>query len=157
MQPGIDPRSRQILDKKIEELLTILAGIGTSIAQYSSQPAVLVQIIIVAILLGVAFLISWCVESCVRTRADRVSLVPGVRRVFGAMIDQRGWVIFVVLSLLGILDDVASFLDTHKMSVGQNELSVLGIFGGLFVIGVMLWIASASAISSTSAFARCRN
>lgn len=188
------------MDENIDELLTILSGIGSFIVQYFSQPAVLAQLMIVAILLGVAFLISWRVRPLVRTRADRLSLVPGMRRVFDAMINHSGWVNFVALcavtlfasrsiawpaddrilsnalllalawfvisvgshtinqkgfrtllsvgiwtyvalSLLGILDDVIGFLDAFKMSVGQKELSVLDIFGGLFVIGVMLWVA----------------
>ncbi len=188
------------MDEKLEELLAILVGIGTSIVQYFNQPSVVVQFMIVAILLGLSFLVSWQVEPRIRTRSDRWRLMPGVRRVVDAMIKHSAWVNFVALcaivlfvsrsiawpaddrvlsnalllalawfiinvgshtirqkgirtllsisiwtyvalSLLGILDNVAHFLDAHKLSVGQKELSVLDLFGGLFVIGVMLWIA----------------
>jgi small-conductance mechanosensitive channel len=188
------------VDEKLQELLTILTGIVTAIVQYFSQPAVVVQFLLVAILLGLAFLISWQIEPRIRSRAERLQLIPGVRRVLDAMIDRSEWVNFVALcaialfvsrgiewpaddrvlsnalllalawfvinvgshtinqkgirtllsvsiwtyvalSLLGILDNVVNFLDEHKLSVGQKELSVLDLFGGLFVLGVMLWIA----------------
>lgn len=90
------------MDEKLQELLTILTGIGTAILQYFSQPAVVVQFLIVAILLGLAFLVSWQVEPRIRSRADRLRLIPGVRRVLDAMIDRSEWANFVVLCAIAL-------------------------------------------------------
>jgi small-conductance mechanosensitive channel len=188
------------VDEKLQELTAILAGTGTAILGYFSQPAVVFQFLIVAILLTLSFVLSWWVEPRIRTRTEQLRLIPGVKRVLNAMIDRTEWAYFVMLcaivlfvsrrigwpaddkilsnalllalawfvinvgshtinqkgvrtllsfsiwtyvalSLLDILDDVVSFLDSYKLPIGQKELSFLDLIGGLFVLGVMLWIA----------------
>ncbi len=188
------------MDEKLQELTAILAGTGTAILGYFSQPAVVIQFLIVAILLTLSFVLSWWVEPRIRTRTEQLQLIPGVKRVLNAMIDRTEWAYFVILcaivlfisrrigwpaddkilsnalllalawfvinvgshtinqkgirtllsfsiwtyvalSLLDILDDVVSFLDSYKLPIGQKELSFLDLIGGLLVLGVMLWIA----------------
>ncbi len=188
------------MDEKLEELIAILADIGIAVLQYFSQPAVIFQFLIVAILLTVSFLLSWWVEPHIRTRTEQLRLIAGVKRVLNAMIDRTEWAFFVILcvivlfvsrrigwpaddkilanagllalawlvinvgshtinqkgirsllsfsiwtyvalSLLDILDDVVNFLDAYKLPVGQKEVSVLDLIGGLLVLGLMLWLA----------------
>lgn len=188
------------MDEKLQELTAILANTGTAILQYFSQPAVIVQFLIVAILLTVAFVLSWWVEPRIKTRTGELRLIAGVKRVLNAMVDRTEWAFFVILcalvlfvsrrigwpaddkilsnalllalawlvinvgshtinqkairsllsfsiwtyvalSLLDILDDVVDFLDGYRMPIGQKEVSILDLIGGLLVLGLMLWIA----------------
>jgi small-conductance mechanosensitive channel len=188
------------VDEKYQELKTILHGAGTSLLQYFSQPSVIVQFLILAVLLLIAFLISWWIEPRIRTAAERLRLPPGARRVLNAMIDRTEWIFFVTqavvvlfvsrsiawpaddkilsnglvlalawfvinvgshtinkrgirtllsvgiwtyvaLNLLGILDEVAKFLDDHRLPIGKSDISVLDLLSGMFVLVLMLWIA----------------
>ncbi len=85
------------MDEKLQELTAILADTGMAILKYFSQPAVIFQFLIVAILLTIAFLLSWWVEPRIRTRTEQLSLIAGVKRVLNAMVDRTEWAFFVIL------------------------------------------------------------
>jgi small-conductance mechanosensitive channel len=90
------------VDEKLQELTTILANTGLAILQYFSQPAVVSQFLIVAILLTLSFLLSWWVEPRIRTRTEQLKLIPGVKRVLNAMIDRTEWAYFVILCAIAL-------------------------------------------------------
>ena len=69
---------------------------------YFGQPAVIFQFLILAALLTIAFLISWRVEPRIKTRVEKLHLIPGVRRVLDAMIERTEWVFFVALCVIAL-------------------------------------------------------
>jgi small-conductance mechanosensitive channel len=88
------------VDEKYQQLKTILHGAGTALLQYLSQPSVIVQFLLLAVMLLIAFLISWWIEPRIKTAADRVHLPSGARRVLNAMIDRTEWIFFVIQAVV---------------------------------------------------------
>jgi small-conductance mechanosensitive channel len=100
--PSDQAGTPQTVEAKFHELTSILTGVSSAILKYFSQPAVIFQLLILASLLTIAFLISWWVEPRMKSRVERIRLIPGVRRVLDAMVDRTEWVFFVVLSFIAL-------------------------------------------------------
>lgn len=90
------------MDEKLHELVVILSEDGTALVNYFGQPSVVFQFLILAVLLTVAFAISWWVEPRIKTRVEKLRLIPGIRRVLDAMVDRTEWIFFVVLCVVAL-------------------------------------------------------
>lgn len=90
------------MDEKLHELVVILSEGGTALVNYFGQPSVVFQFLILAVLLTVAFAISWWVEPRIKTRVEKLRLIPGIRRVLDAMVDRTEWIFFVVLCVVAL-------------------------------------------------------
>ena len=106
-------------------------------------------VVLCTIVLFISRQIGWPADDKILSNALLLALAWFVINVGSHTINQKGirtllsfsiWT-YVALSLLDILDDVVSFLDSYKLPVGQKEISFLDLVGGLFVLGLMLWVA----------------
>lgn len=88
------------MDEKLNELVVILTEAGKALLNYFSQPAIVFQFLILVALLPVAFAISWWVEPRIKTRLEKLRLIPGLRRVLDAMVDRTEWIFFVALCVV---------------------------------------------------------
>lgn len=106
-------------------------------------------VVLCVIVLFISRRIGWPADDKILANAGLLALAWFVINVGSHTINQKGvrsllsfgiWT-YVALSLLDILDDVLNILDSYKLPVGQKEISFLDLIGGLFVLGLMLWIA----------------
>jgi small-conductance mechanosensitive channel len=72
-----------------------------------------------------------------------------VIRLLSHLIRDSGWSRFIAASawiiaamnIVGVLDDVVDFLDKFGLSIGDVDLTVLGIIKGALVVALLLWLA----------------
>ncbi len=87
------------------------------------------HLIYAAMLLSAAWLLIAVVSQAIRSRT--------VGRVFAFV----AWV-YVALAILGIVDDVATFLDSAGFSIGSVRLSVLVVLQTAILLGLALWLSA---------------
>jgi len=79
-------------------------------------------------LLAAAWLSISVVSQAIRKRT--------IGRVFAVIV----W-LYVAASILGVIDDITSILDSVGFTIGKLHLSVLGVVKALFFVGFLMWLA----------------
>lgn len=118
----------------MEELTVTLTRYGQAALDYFSQPVVLYQLGIIAIVFLPALALSWWVEPKLEERARRIKRMPGLLRFVIALLRRLEWVFFVILLMI-------AYSATNALGwPGQNQL----IYAALVLSGAWLAISVVS-------------
>jgi small-conductance mechanosensitive channel len=132
---------------QITAYITEYAGIAYD---YVRQPAILVQLAIIAIAFPIAWLLSKRVEPALEARARKISGMPGLMRVLIAFLRRFEWVFFVMLLALAyVITNVLAWPATNYLVYATLLLSsawlVIAVIShtirSLAVRKVFAWIA----------------
>jgi len=105
-------------------ILLGIADLFTSIAPWPKNN----YLIYSAMLLAAAWLSISVVSQAIRKRT--------IGRAFAVIV----W-LYVAASILGVIDDITSILDSVGFTIGKLHLSVLGVVKALFFVGLLMWLA----------------
>lgn len=118
----------------MEQLTVTLTRYGQAAIDYFSQPPVLYQLGIIAIVFLPALCLSWWVEPKLEERAREIKRMPGLLRFVIALLRRLEWVFFVILLMV-------AYSATNAFGwPGQNQL----IYAALILSGAWLAISVVS-------------
>ena len=118
----------------MDQLSATLTQYGQAAVAYFSQPAVLYQLGIIAVVFLPALVLSWWVEPKLEERARQIKQMPGLLRFVIALLRRLEWVFFVILLMV-------AYSATNALGwPGQNQL----IYAALVLSGAWLAISVVS-------------